>query len=125
MSSTPGHGEVWSVSRLVLELKSLLASGLAPLWIEGEISNYTRSAAGHRYFSLKDDTNQLKCALFKGRAPALKFEPADGLKVIAFGRVDLFGPRSEVQLQVEQLLPAGEGLLELALRELRERLRQD
>jgi len=109
----------------VLELKSLLASGLAPLWIEGEISNYTRSAAGHRYFSLKDDTNQLKCALFKGRAPALKFEPADGLKVIAFGRVDLFGPRSEVQLQVEQLLPAGEGLLELALRELRERLRQE
>jgi exodeoxyribonuclease VII large subunit len=122
MNGAPGHGEVWSVSRLVQELKSLLVSGLPPLWIEGEISNYTKSAAGHRYFSLKDDTNQLKCALFRGRSRALGFEPADGLKVVALGRVDLFGPRSEVQLLVEQLLPAGQGQLELALKELHKRL---
>ena len=117
MNSAPGHGEVWSVSRLVLEVKSLLASGLSPLWIEGEVSNYTRSASGHRYFSLKDDTNQIRCALFKGRARDLRFEPADGQKVIALGRVDLYGPRSEFQLLVEQLLPAGEVELERAFRE--------
>ena len=125
MNSTPGHGEVWSVSRLVQELKSLLASGLPPLWIEGEISNYTKSAAGHRYFTLKDDTNQLKCALFRARSRGLAFEPTDGLKVIAFGRVDLFGPRSEVQLLVDQILPVGAGHLELAFRELHKRLKAE
>lgn len=125
MNSTPGHGEVWSVSRLVQELKSLLASGLPPLWIEGEISNYTKSAAGHRYFTLKDDTNQLKCALFRARSRGLAFEPTDGLKVIAFGRVDLFGPRSEVQLLVDQILPVGAGHLELAFRELHKKLKAE
>lgn len=125
MNGTPGEGEVWSVSRLVLEVKSLLASGLAPLWIEGEVSNYTRSASGHRYFSLKDDTNQIRCALFKGRARDLRFEPADGQKVIALGRVDLYGPRSEFQLLVDQLLPAGEGALERAFRELYEKLKRE
>ncbi len=125
MNRAPGHGEVWSVSRLVLEVKSLLASGLSPLWIEGEVSNYTRSAAGHRYFSLKDETNQIRCALFKGRARELRFEPADGQKVVALGRVDMFGPRSEFQLLVDQLLPAGLGELERAFRELYEKLKRE
>lgn len=125
MSSPPGHGEVWSVSRLVLEVKTLLASGLAPVWVEGEISNFTRSAAGHRYFSLKDDTNQIRCALFRGRGQQLRFEPSDGQKVVALGRMDLYGPRSEMQLVVDQLLPAGEGALERAFRELYDKLKRE
>jgi exodeoxyribonuclease VII large subunit len=125
VSNTPGHGEVWSVSRLVLEVKSLLASKLVPLWVEGEVSNLTRSAAGHRYFALKDDNNLIRCALFRGRAAQLRFEPKDGQKVVALGRVDLYGPRSELQLVVDELLPAGEGELERAFRELYEKLKRE
>ena len=88
MTELPGHGEVWPVSRLVQRLKLILVQELPPLWIEGEISNYSRSAAGHRYFSLKDEKNQLKAALFRGRSRTLKFEPADGLKVLAEIRLE-------------------------------------
>jgi len=125
MTPTPGQGEIWSVSRLVQKLKLLIVQELPPTWIEGEISNYSRSGAGHRYFTLKDEQNQLKAALFRGRSRALKFEPEDGQKVVAFGRVDIYGPRSEYQLIVEQMLPAGLGELELAFKQLYERLKQE
>jgi exodeoxyribonuclease VII large subunit len=125
MNPTPGQGEIWSVSRLVQKLKLLFVQEVPPTWIEGEISNYSRSGAGHRYFTLKDEQNQLKAALFRGRSGGLKFEPADGQKVVAFGRVDIYGPRSEYQLIVEQMLPAGLGELELAFKQLYERLKQE
>ena len=120
-----GHGEIWSVTQIVQRIKQLLATEFPPLWIEGEISNYSRAGSGHRYFTLKDDRNQLKAALFRGRARELQFEPEDGIKVVAFGQVDLYGPRSEYQLIVEQLMPAGLGELELAFRQLHERLEQE
>ena len=120
-----GHGEIWSVTQIVQRIKQLLATEFPPLWIEGEISNYSRAGSGHRYFTLKDDRNQLKAALFRGRARGLQFEPEDGLKVVAFGQLDLYGPRSEYQLIVEQLMPAGLGELELAFRQLHERLEKE
>ena len=120
-----GHGEIWSVTQIVQRIKQLLATEFPPLWIEGEISNYSRAGSGHRYFTLKDDRNQLKAALFRGRARELQFEPEDGIKVVAFGQVDLYGPRSEYQLIVEQLMPAGLGELELAFRQLHERLEKE
>jgi exodeoxyribonuclease VII large subunit len=121
----PGQGEIWTVTAVVQKLQTTIAQAFPPLWIEGEISNYSRSAAGHRYFTLKDERNQLKAALFRGRSRALKFEPADGQKVVALGRLDVYGPRSEYQLIVEQVLPVGQGELELAFRQLHARLKEE
>jgi len=78
MNAAPGQGEIWSVTRVIQQIQLLFAQHIPPLWVEGEISNYSRSSAGHRYFSIKDERNQLKAAFFKGRARGLKFEPEDG-----------------------------------------------
>jgi exodeoxyribonuclease VII large subunit len=122
MKKAPGEGEIWTVSQVVGKVQLLLAQEIPPLWIEGEISNYSHSAAGHRYFTLKDERNQLKTAFFRGRARGLKFEPADGQKVLVFGRVDIYGPRSEFQVVAEKLMPVGAGELELAFKQLHARL---
>ena len=122
MNGPPQAGEIWSVTRLTQKLQALLSREFAALWVEGEISNYTRSQAGHRYFTLKDDKNQIKAALFRGSAAGVRFEPADGQKVLAYGTVEVYGPRSEYQIIVGRLLPAGQGELELAFRQLHARL---
>jgi exodeoxyribonuclease VII large subunit len=122
MNTAPGEGEIWTVTQVVQKIQLLLAQEIPPLWVEGEISNYSRSGAGHRYFTLKDDRNQLRIAFFRGRARGLKFEPADGQKVLVFGRVDIYGPRSEFQAIAERLLPVGAGELELAFKQLHARL---
>lgn len=122
MNGPPQAGEIWSVTRVTQKLQALLTREFSALWVEGEISNYTRSQAGHRYFTLKDDKNQIKAALFRGRAAGLRFEPADGQKVLAYGTVEVYGPRSEYQIIVHRLLPAGQGELELAFRQLYARL---
>jgi exodeoxyribonuclease VII large subunit len=122
MNGPPQAGEIWSVTRITQTLQALLSREFRALWVEGEVSNYTRSQAGHRYFTLKDDRNQIKAALFRGRAAAVRFEPADGQKVLAYGTVEVYGPRSEYQIIVGRLLPAGQGELELAFRQLHARL---
>lgn len=125
MNAAPGQGEIWSVTRVIQQIQLLFAQHLPPLWVEGEISNYSRSAAGHRYFSIKDERNQLKAAFFKGRARGLKFEPEDGQKVVILGQLDLYGPRGECQFIVDELHPVGAGELELAFKQLHARLSKE
>jgi exodeoxyribonuclease VII large subunit len=122
MSGPPETGEIWSVTQVTQRLQAVLARAFPPLWVEGEISNATCSQAGHRYFTLKDDRNQIKVALFRNRARDLRFEPADGHKVVVFGTVEVYGPRSEYQIIGQRLLPVGQGELELAFRQLHTRL---
>lgn len=125
MNAAPGQGEIWSVTRVIQQIQLLFAQHMPPLWVEGEISNYSRSAAGHRYFSIKDERNQLKAAFFKGRARGLKFEPEDGQKVVILGQLDLYGPRGECQFIVDELHPVGAGELELAFKQLYARLSEE
>ena len=100
----------------------LLEHGMPTVWVEGEISNFSRPASGHWYFTLKDRDSQVRCAMFRGRNALLRFAPADGQRVIARARVTLFEPRGEYQLQVEHLEDSGVGALRREYERLKARL---
>jgi len=111
-----------TVSQLNRKAKTLLERGIAKLWVEGEISNLSRPASGHIYFSLKDDKAQVSAAWFRQRqrGPAIGFKNGD--KVLAFGRVSIYEARGNYQLIVEQMEPAGEGVLKQRFDALKRKL---
>ncbi len=113
---------IWTVSELTARIKEVLEAQFPAFWVEGEISNFRTSSAGHAYFTLKDETAQLKAVLFKGKGRRIRFEPEDGLQVLAFGGLDLYAPRGEYQLVVELLEPKGLGALQLAFEQLKAKL---
>ena len=95
---------------------------LSDLWVEGEIGRVTISSAGHAYFALKDERNQLQCVWFRDDRLRSAFEAQAGLRVVAHGRVDLFEPQGALQLYVESIQPAGLGDLTLRFEALKARL---
>ena len=111
-----------SVTELNRKARALLERGMARLWVEGEISNMARPASGHIYFSLKDETAQVSAAWFRQRqrGPAVGFKNGD--KVLAFGRVSIYEARGNYQLIVEELEPAGEGVLKQRFEALKKKL---
>jgi exodeoxyribonuclease VII large subunit len=111
-----------SPSQLNALARELLEGAFGLVWVEGEISNLSRPASGHLYFSLKDARAQVRCALFRQRAALLRFRPADGQQVLARARLSLYEPRGDYQLIVEHLEPAGEGALRQAFEALKARL---
>ena len=114
--------EIFSPSQLVRLARNLLEDAFPLIWVEGEISNFSRPASGHFYFSLKDAQAQVRCAMFKPKTAWLRFKPADGMRVLARARVGLYEARGEFQLIVEHLEEAGEGALLRAFAELKARL---
>ncbi len=118
-----GQATAITVSQLNRRVKALLEQGVARLWIEGELSNIARPASGHLYFTLKDDSAQIRAAFFRGRqrggaTTGLK----NGDKVLAFGQVSLYEARGDYQLIVEQVEPAGEGALKQQFERLKKKL---
>src|SRR5690349_11353424 len=103
--------EILSPSGLVRRARDLLERNFPLLWIEGELSNFSRPASGHLYFNLKDAQAQVRCAMFKPKSTFLRFRPADGMRVLARVRVGLYEARGEFQLIVEHMEEAGEGAL--------------
>jgi exodeoxyribonuclease VII large subunit len=114
--------EAWSVSELTLRLKSTVEEQFADVWVAGEISNFSQPQSGHCYFTLKDDAAQLRAVLWKNAASRLKAALQDGLQVVCRGRLDVYPPRGSYQLVVQQLELQGIGALELAFKQLREKL---
>lgn len=98
---------------------------LGSLWVRGEVSNARRSANGHWYFTLKSASSQLRCALFKNTLPLIDHRPKDGDAVIVNGRISAYPAFGTYQLYVDQIVDAGEGLLQLQLRELHEKLQKE
>ncbi|MGI9217065.1 MAG: exodeoxyribonuclease VII large subunit, partial [Hydrogenophaga sp.] len=88
-----------------------LSARFNPVTVRGELSGFSRAASGHCYFTLKDDAGQLRCALFRRSAEQLNFAPRDGMVVEALGKLDVYGPRGDLQLIVDRLKPAGQGNL--------------
>ena len=117
----PGR-DIYTVSRLNREARGLLEAGLPSLWITGELSNLSRPASGHWYFSLKDEGAQVRCAMFRQRNLAVRFAPRDGLQVLLRARVGLYEARGEFQLVVDHLEEAGEGELRRRYEALKQRL---
>src|SRR6185312_16451274 len=115
------------VSELTAYVKDLLQTDpiLSNIWVRGEISNFSKSSAGHCYFTLKSEKAQMRCALFRGNARFLSFAPGNGDAVMAHGRVEFYEPSGQCQLIVDVLQPEGAGLLQLQFEELRQRLERE
>jgi exodeoxyribonuclease VII large subunit len=113
---------VYSVSRLNRAAGALLEGEFPSVWVEGELSNLAAPSSGHLYFSLKDASAQLRCAMFRNRRQLLRFRPADGAQVLLRGRLSLYQPRGDYQLIVEHMEEAGDGALRRAYEQLKARL---
>jgi len=111
-----------SVGELTEQIKDLMEAGFPSVWVSGEISNFARPSSGHLYLTLKDDAAQLKAVMWRGNAQRVRFDLHDGLEVICHGHLEVYAPRGQYQLVIHSLEPRGMGALELALRQLRERL---
>ncbi len=112
-----------SVSELNRRARTLLERGLARLWVDGEISNLARPASGHIYFTLKDESAQIRCAWFRQRQQRGQARSVEnGDQMLAYGRVSLYEPRGDYQLIVERLEPAGEGELRRRFELLKKKL---
>jgi exodeoxyribonuclease VII large subunit len=103
--------DIYTPARLNREARMLIERGFPALWLEGEISNFSRPSSGHWYFSLKDEHAQLRCAMFRQRNLLTRFTPKDGMHVLVRGRLSLYEPRGEYQFLVEHMEDAGEGAL--------------
>ncbi|MBI3778628.1 MAG: exodeoxyribonuclease VII large subunit [Gammaproteobacteria bacterium] len=117
--------DIYTVSRLNREAKSLLEGSFPPIWIEGEISNLSRPASGHVYFSLKDAQAQVRCAFFRQHQRLIGIALKDGLHVLLRARVSLYEGRGDFQIIVEYLEEAGEGVLRRAFDALKQKLSQE
>lgn len=114
--------KVYTVSELTERIRDLLEQKFPSVWITGEISNFRPAPSGHVYFTLKDDVSQIRCVMFKIQTRFLKFRLENGLHVIAWGRLSVYGLRGEYQLILDTMEPAGLGSLMLAFEQLKSRL---
>ncbi len=114
--------DIYSVSRLNREVKWLLADSFPKLWVEGELSNFSRPASGHWYFTLKDDQAQVRCAMFRRQNMTVDFVPEDGMQVLVRAQVGLYEARGEFQLIADAMEEAGDGALRRAFEALKKRL---
>jgi exodeoxyribonuclease VII large subunit len=114
--------DIYSVSRLNREVRSVLEGSFPLLWVEGELSNLAQPVSGHIYFSLKDAAAQVRCAMFRSKRLLLGFRPANGQHVLLRGRAGLYEGRGDFQLVVEHMEPAGAGALRLEFERLKEKL---
>jgi exodeoxyribonuclease VII large subunit len=115
--------EIFTPSGLNRLVRDLLEDALPMgVWIEGELSNVSRPASGHVYFTLKDASAQVRCAMFRMAASRLRFRPADGMHVLMRAKVGLYEARGEFQLVADHMEPAGEGALQREFEQLKARL---
>lgn len=120
-ASVPAR-DVYTVSRLNREVRSVLEKGLGVIWVEGELSNFSQPASGHWYFSLKDRGAQMRCAMFRMQNSLVGFTPRDGAHLLLRGRISVYEARGEYQLIVEHLEEAGVGALKREFERLKTRL---
>ncbi len=116
---------VCSVSELNLRARSLLLDNIKPLWVNGEVSNLARPPSGHIYFSLKDGTAQIRCAMFKSRASSINWAIENGQQVLAYAQLDIYTSRGDMQLIVEKMEMAGHGNLQQRFEELKKKLSEE
>ena len=110
------------VSEVNAAARELIEGVFPPLWVHGEIANFTKARSGHCYFSLRDADAQLRCVMWRDEARRLPTLPSEGMQVRALGRLTLYEQRGEFQLSVAELEAKGEGLWKLALDRLRTKL---
>ena len=122
MITRPDNNSMYSVSELNRSVSNLLEQEFGWIWVEGEMSNLAQPASGHIYFSLKDHSAQISCAMFKGRNRSLKFQPENGQQVMVRAKVSLYQPRGNYQLIVDRMEEAGDGALQRQFEQLKSKL---
>jgi exodeoxyribonuclease VII large subunit len=117
--------KVFTVSQVTHLVKETLETAFPQLWVEGEVSNFSRAQSGHLYFNLKDERSILGAVMFRSNSRGLRFELKDGLQVLCKGRLNVYEPQGKYQLIVELAEPKGKGALQLAFEQLKEKLRAE
>ncbi|MDD5153210.1 MAG: exodeoxyribonuclease VII large subunit [Desulfovibrionales bacterium] len=117
--------KVLTVSALTQSIKFLVEANFPFVWVEGEISNLREISSGTTYFTLKDETAQIRAVLFKINRRYLRFQPEDGMYVVCQGRVSVYEARGEYQLIIDHIEPRGVGALQQAFLQLKERLEKE
>lgn len=115
---TPESG-IFTVSRLNQLVRQLLEQEIGIIWLSAEISNLSQPASGHWYFTLKDNTAQVRCAMFRMANRLVSFRPQNGQQVLVKASLTLYEPRGDYQLVIETMQPAGEGLLQQQFEQLK------
>lgn len=124
-NQTTATSRVLSVTELTMRIRDQLEDTFHSVWIEGELSNCKVWNTGHLYFTLKDDRSQIRGFMFRSAVRYLRFKPADGLRVVARGKISVYEPKGEYQLTCEHLEPRGLGALQLAYEQLKARLQTE
>jgi len=121
------ESQIFSIGKLTEYIKQKLErdSNLINIWVRGEISNYTKHGNGHLYFTLKDETSQIKCVMFNSSASSLKFEPEHGMKVLVLSSLSVYKPYGNYQLIVSEMHPDGLGALHQKYLQLKEKLEKE
>jgi exodeoxyribonuclease VII large subunit len=114
-----------TVSQLTERIRGTMETEFFDVWVEGELSNLTLATSGHWYFSLKDARAQLRAVVWKTDARLIRFQPRDGMKVLARGSLKVYAPKGEYQIQVQVLEPLGKGSLQQAFEDLKQRLEKE
>lgn len=117
--------KIYTVTAITRLIKYTLEESFPEVWVEGEISNYLHHSSGHRYLVLKDQNATIKLTIWRSVGQYLKFEPENGMKVRAFGSIAVYEKGGNYQLNVRKLMPVGVGDLEVAFRQLFEKLSKE
>jgi exodeoxyribonuclease VII large subunit len=116
---------IWTVRALVSAVRSLVERQYSDCWVEGEISNLRIPDSGHLYFTLKEESAQIRVVMFRSSAKLLRFRPENGLHVTVRGRITVYEDRGELQISAEFMEPKGAGALQLAFEQLKARLQAE
>src|SRR5450631_1350536 len=121
----PPERRVWTVRALVSAVRSHIEHEYSDCWVEGEISNLRTPDSGHLYFTLKEESAQIRVVMFRSSAKLLRFRPENGLHVTVRGRITVYEERGELQISAEFMEPQGAGALQLAFEQLKARLQAE
>jgi len=126
MAYFPGEsGGSYTVSELTALIRTVLEQDFSDIWVRGEISNFVVPRSGHFYLTLKDADAQLRAVCFRGMQRRISFRPQNGMEVAARGRITVYEPRGEYQLIVSEMMDLGQGRLQLAFEQLKEKLNKE
>ena len=117
--------DILQVADLTRDMRALLEDAFADVWVEGELSNFTRAASGHCYFSLKDEEAQIRCVMWRHRTKYVFFEPEDGMQVRVNGSASIYERRGTLQIQVQAMRRAGKGAQQREYERLKKELKAE
>ena len=124
-SEPPKLARPMTVFELTRQVKGMMETDFSDVWVVGEISNLSRAGSGHMYLTLKDENAQLPAVMWNSAASKLRFAPANGMEVVCRGKLDVYPPQGKYQMIVSEMEPKGVGTLELAFRQLYEKLEKE